>query len=279
MSTKITIALTRELGSLGTEVAGRLAQQLGLTIIDSEIVASKVAGRLGVEEETVLRYVDGTPSLLERMRINRRKLSRYTAEEILCRAQHGDVLIRGWGAAPLLQGIPQVISVRVCAPMDFRVKVIMQRLGVCDAEVVRREIERYDAMRARTMRAIFNVDREDMRLYHLVLNTDRLSIDACVKLVCEMVQNTNFRDFETAGTTIGDRLLEAKIQSAFTEQVSLAMAPLGLMVSAANGRITLAGISSSGSLRAKAEMIVRGIAGARLIDNRILSVPSRGSHF
>src|SRR5258708_15726345 len=42
-------------------------------------------------------YVDGSASILERWLINRRKLSRYTTEEILRLAQQGDLLIRGGG--------------------------------------------------------------------------------------------------------------------------------------------------------------------------------------
>src|SRR5215470_14921512 len=128
------IAMTRQLGCLGTEVANRIAGRLGLEIINSEIVANNVAERLGVEEGTVLRYVDGSASLFERLAINKRKLSRYTAEEILRIAQQGNVLIRGWGAATLLRDTPQVISVRICASMDYRVGVMMERLGSKDAE-------------------------------------------------------------------------------------------------------------------------------------------------
>src|SRR5947207_1468942 len=130
------IAMTRELGSLGTEVAAGLADRLGLTIIDSEIVANAIAERLGVGEGAVRRYVDGSASLLERWQINRRKLSRYTCEEILGLAQRGNVLIRGWGAAMLLHDMPQVISVRVCAPMGHRVRVMMERLATNNADAV-----------------------------------------------------------------------------------------------------------------------------------------------
>src|SRR5262249_28656309 len=128
------IAMTRQLGCLGTEVASGEADRLGLKIIHSEIVANNVAERLGVEEGTVLRYVDGSASLFERWVIDKRKLSRYTTEEILSIAQQGSVLIRGWGAATLLRDMPHVISVRVCASMNFRIRVMMERLRSNDAE-------------------------------------------------------------------------------------------------------------------------------------------------
>ena len=63
------IAMTREIGSRGTEVAAELASRLRLRIIDSEIVANSVAQRLGVEEVAVTRYVDGSASIFERMRL------------------------------------------------------------------------------------------------------------------------------------------------------------------------------------------------------------------
>ena len=112
--------------------------------------------------------------MLERWLINRRKLSLYTSEEILHLAQRGNVLIRGWGAATLLCDMPQLISVRVCAPMNFRVKIIMERLGTKDAEAVREQIQRYDVAHARAMRASFGVEQEDELPYHIILNTEQL---------------------------------------------------------------------------------------------------------
>ena len=145
------IAMTREIGCLGTEVATGVAKRLGLEIVRSEVAANNVARRLGVAEGAVLRYLDGSASLLERWQINRRKLFHYAAEEILGLAQHRNVLIKGWGAATLLRDVPHVISVRVCAPMDFRVRVLMERQGRKDAHAVREEIERFDAAARRSL--------------------------------------------------------------------------------------------------------------------------------
>ena len=271
------IAMTRQLGCLGTEVANGIADRLGLKIVHSEIVANNVAGRLGVGEDSVLRYVDGSASLFERWAIDKRKLSRYTTEEILSIAQQGRVLIRGWGAATLLRDMPHVISVRVCASMNFRIGVMMERLRSKDAEAVRQELERFDAAHARTLRASFNVEQEDALLYHIVLNTDRLPVDACVNAVCQLAEHPRFRDPATTRTELANKLLEAKVNSALTEEISIGIAPTGIKVSAANGRITLMGTSSSGALRKKAEKVAHRVAGVRQIDNRIVSVPSRGS--
>jgi cytidylate kinase len=273
------IAMTREIGSLGADVATGVARELGLRIIHSEIVVNQVAERLGVTESAILRYVDGSASLLERWLIDRRKLSCYTAEEILRLAQQGNVLIRGWGAATLLRDMPQVVSVRICAPIAFRVRVMMERLQVKDADTVRGEIERFDAAHARAMRSSFNVEREDALLYHTVLNTDRLPVDACVNAVCQLARDPRFQDHPTTQSVLADKLLEAKINSALSNEIGVSMAPVGVTVSAANGSVTLAGTSSNGSLRSRAERVASRIAGVVKIDNRIVSVPSRGGGF
>ena len=273
------IAMTREIGCLGTEVAAGVAKRLGLEIVRSEVAANNVALRLGVAESAVTRYLDGSASLLERWQIDRRKLFHYAAEEILGLAQRGNVLIKGWGAATLLREVPQVISVRVCAPMEFRVRVMMERLGRKDADTVREEIERFDAARTRTLRAYFNVEQEDARLYHIVLNTERLSVDACVTAVCKLAEGLRFRDTFTSRSALANKLLEAKISSALVEHISVAMAPLGVSVSVANGKVTLAGTTCDGSLRKRAEKITHAVAGVLPIDNRIISVPTRGSAF
>jgi cytidylate kinase len=256
-----------------------VAKRLGLEIVRSEVAANNVARRLGVAESAVLRYLEGSASLLERWQIDRRKLFHFAAEEILGLAQQGNVLIKGWGAATLLRDVPHVISVRVCAPMDFRVRVVMERHDRKDAGTVRDEIQRFDAARARTLRAYFNVEQEDARLYHIVLNTERLSVDACVNAICKLAEGPRFRDTFKSRSALANKLLEAKISSALAEQISVAAAPLGVSVSVANGKITLAGTTCSGSLRARAEKIAHASAGMVPIDNRIVSVPTRGSTF
>ncbi len=273
------IAMTRQLGCLGTEVANGVADRLGLNIVHSEIVTHQVAGRLGVGEETVRRYVDGSASLLERWSINTRKLSRYTTEEILRIAQKGNVLIRGWGAATLLRDMPQVISVRVCASMEFRTRVLMERLGSKDAAAARAEIERFDAAHARTLRTSFNIEQEDALLYHLVLNTDRLPVDACVDAICRLADHPRFRDKATTRTALADKLLEAKVHAALLDEIGTTMAPTGVKVSAAAGRVTLVATSSSGALRKRAETVAHRVAGVLHVDNRIVSVPSHGGGF
>jgi hypothetical protein len=86
------IAMTREIGSHGSEVAAGVAAELGLKIINSEIVVPHIAGSLGLEHSSVQRYVDGKATLFDRWQIDTRKLSQHTLDHILDLALKDNVL-------------------------------------------------------------------------------------------------------------------------------------------------------------------------------------------
>ncbi len=268
------IAMTREIGSRGTDVAAGVASELGLKIVSSEIVASNVATNLGVKESTLQRYFEGSASILERWQIDKRKLSRLTAEEFLGLAQQGNVLIRGWGVAALFRDVPQVISVRVHAPMTAREQVMMERLGAKNLASVRQEIERYDAAHIDTMRATFDVDPENALLYHIVLNSGRLSVGECVKSICELAREQRFQDDLALQTAVADKLLALRVRSTLVAQIGAEMASVS--VAAAQGRVFLDGMTSTGGLPARAERLARHVPGVREVESRIDSMPSHG---
>jgi hypothetical protein len=86
------------------------------------------------------------------------------------------------------------------------------------------------------LRAYFNVEEEDARLYHIMLNTQRPSGDACVTAVCKLAKGSGFRDTFTSRFALANKPLEAKISSAPVEHISVAMAPLGVSVTVPTAR-------------------------------------------
>jgi hypothetical protein len=108
------ITMTREIATLGKDVAAGLAERLGLEVVHHELVEHGIAERAGLRESAVHHFLEGEASLMERWRIDRKKLSRYTAQEILELAVRGNVLIRGWGATYLLRSVPHA-GLGICA--------------------------------------------------------------------------------------------------------------------------------------------------------------------
>ena len=260
------VAMTREMGSLGKDVAAGLAEQMGLTVVHHELVEHHLAEKLGVQESTVHRYLEGEASLLERWKIDKQKLSRFTAEEIIALAQKGNVIIRGWGATGVLRHIPHVLRVRVCADMGFRERVIMQRLGL-DATAARREIERSDAAHAAIVRSFFGVDWQNPLIYHLVLNTGSVPIETCVTIMRLLADRPEFQETEETRSVLADKLIESRVRAMLGDAFAT---PIDIRV--VGGKVTLTG-TTMGPI-ANVEDIVRGVPGVTEVENRVVVAPS-----
>ena len=190
------IAMTREMATLGKDVAAGLAERLGLEVVHHELVKHDITKLSGLPESEVHRFLEGEASLLERWRIDRRYISRYTAQEIFELAAKGNVLIRGWGATYLLRSVSHVLCVRICAPMEFRETVLMERLNITDRATARREIERNDEAHNGTMQRMFGIDWTDPALHAIVLNTSRIPVEDCVEYLVRVVRSPAFAETE-----------------------------------------------------------------------------------
>jgi cytidylate kinase len=266
------IAMTREMGSGGKDVAQRLAEQMGLTLILHELVEHDLADHMHVRESAVHHRLEGGATLLERWQISSKRLARYTEEEILDLAQKGNVLIRGWGACVLLRGVPHVARVRVCAPMEVRERAVMQRRGLDDRSAARREIERNDAAHKGILQAAYGADREDPLLYDLVVNTERNSIETCVKLVRDLIESPEFHETEASRAILNDKALEAHIRIKLRERFTPGTGVTGVQATANGGKVVLTGTAIHATLAADAGRIVSAIAGVKEVQNGIVVV-------
>ena len=262
------IAMTREMGSGGREVAQRLADEMGLTIVLHELVEHDLAERMHVPDSAVHHSLEGGATLRERWQIGSKRLAQYTAEEILELAQKGNVLIRGWGACVLLREVPHVVRVRVCAPMELRERSVMERHSK-DRGAARQEIERNDAAHKRTLQAAFGVHREDPLLYDLMLNTGRVSIETCVKLIRDLAESQEFQETEASRAILDDKALEARIRTRLGERFTAGTGVTGIGVTATGGEVVLKGVAIHSALAAEAGKIVGAISGVKDVRNRI----------
>ena len=266
------ITMTREMGTLGKDVALGLAETLDLRIVHHEIVEHDLAQRLGVQESTVHHYLEGAASLLERWKIDKQKLSRYTALEILEFAQQGHIIIRGWGATALLSDAPNVLHIRVCAPMAFRERVMMERLGLKDASIARREIERSDAAHSRVVQGSFGFDWENPLHYHSVLNTERVPVATCVRTVRLLADDPAFQETDATRSALKDKLIEWKIRSILAERYAAGAAISNIDVFVKDGAVILSGTVAHPELAISMAQAVREVPGIDAVESRLVGM-------
>jgi cytidylate kinase len=266
------IAMTREMATRGSEVATGVAERLGLSIIHHEIVEHEIAERVGMSEGAVHRILEGEASLLERWKLDRQRMSRCTAQEILELAARGNVVIRGWGATHILKSIPQVLCVRICAPMPFREKILMQRRGLKEAALARHAIGCSDAAHNGTIQRLFGIDWEDPRLYSIVLNTARVPVEDCVEQIVHLAESPAFAETEQSRNALKDELILARVHDAIDERFGSDSLDLGFEAHVCDGTVTLTGATTDEKLIVDAVRLLHGVVGVRRVESKISHV-------
>ncbi|MBN2006374.1 MAG: cytidylate kinase-like family protein [Anaerolineae bacterium] len=115
------------------------------------------------------------------------KLIRRVIEEY---AQIGNVIIVGRGGQVALRDFPHAFHMRVQADKTLRIQRLIERLGL-DFKDAEREINQSDKERARYLNYYYDANWDDPSLYHLIVNTGKLSVDLITHLICEAVKQSS----------------------------------------------------------------------------------------
>jgi cytidylate kinase len=260
------IAITREMGTLGKDVAVGLGAALGLPVVYHEVI-DQLADRMRLRKSHVVRLLDGKAGLFERLTADKTSMAILSADEILGVALQGKgAIIRGWGATHLLREVPHALCVRVCAPFQLRKRRMMERLNTDDAGKVSDEIQCNDEAHSAIMRRHFDLQWTDPEHYDLVLNTQRVSIDKCIDEVMELVRSPAFAETEESRQRLEDLALSARVRAALRRAPETRDTKASVMSHA--GRVTLSGDLGTDKLLAAVE-VVASVPGVRDFDYRV----------
>jgi CMP/dCMP kinase len=199
------ITISRQYGSGGDEIAARLCEVLGYRYFDKSVmaqIASEIANKEGVDFDLSednyrsMSYLDrllGTPGLYatelnkswrrdppriqqDILHLDEDQLigvTRRSIEEVYCL---DNFVILGRGGQIILKDKPAVLHVRVEAPMSARVERVCQKEHLERLDAEDRILQRDRAARS-YLKRFFGVDWEDPLLYHMVINTGKISLE------------------------------------------------------------------------------------------------------
>jgi cytidylate kinase len=188
-------------GAGGKAIGPRVAERLGVPFLDRAIPRS-VAERVGLTEDAVAASDEGPRSGIDRLLSNLARVGDATTasgrdvervhleerrmraeiEAFLAEASHFGGVVLGRGGAVVLRSVPGVLHVYLRGSKDDRIARVMELQGV-DRGTAERRVRLNDAARKEYVRLAYGVDGEDPSLYHLMVETAALGIDACVALI------------------------------------------------------------------------------------------------
>ena len=261
------VAMTREMGSLGKDVAARLSERIHKPLVNHEIIGL-LADKMRLRKSHVVRFLEGKAGIWERMTTDATSMSIYTADQTLKLIESGSVgILHGWGAAHLLRAVPHVLTVRVCAPFHTRVERMMKRLQTEDRNFVENEIRMSEEAHAAITRRHFGIEWQLPENYDLVFNTERVDVDECVAEIAALLEQPNFQETAESQRIFADLALQMRVRAALRHDERTAR--MHLAVDAIEGRVILRGVLDSGLMEEDAIDVAQQVRGVSDVESRL----------
>ncbi len=218
------ITISREFGSGGDEVASRLCEVLGYRsfgkaqitqAVESTTYPKYMAIDYSEDQHEVQSFLDrlfgrapspaqkiawaDDPSIAtrpERSDVDEAAVLSLVRRAIRTACETGNMVIVGRGGQVLLQGSPGVLHLRIEAPVEERVQRVMalikseQGNGRDDRELLKAAsdmIVNRDMASADYIKHFYNVAWDDPKLYHMMLNLGKLTIEQAVQIIVATV--------------------------------------------------------------------------------------------
>ncbi|MGH7657830.1 MAG: AAA family ATPase [Gemmatimonadales bacterium] len=194
------ITISRQFGAGGSQVARLVADALGWSVVDNELIEA-VAARAGLPAEEVAAREEKGPTFIERLaralvaspehvylartpveEIDEPRLVRITETVVQEIAGHGKVVMVGRATAAVLASAVDAIHVRIVAPREHRITEVAGRLKK-DLKSAEKLLDETDENRRRYHREYYNRDWDDAAVYHIVLNSAVLGYEGAAHLI------------------------------------------------------------------------------------------------
>ncbi len=229
-----TITISRQFGSGGDEIARMVADMLNYRMFDKWMILN-AAKESGLSDQEIIDFSEDNyrvRGFLERLfartapisitygvieepysvHLLEQELSEETALRLVQKAvqsahAQGNVVIVGRGGQVILQNEPNTLHVRIEAPLEDRILRVKQQIreqnhrGFADIQPRRQAqnlIEERDAASADYIKRFYEANWADPMLYHMVLNTGKLSLEQAAHLIVQAVKELESRSQQAA---------------------------------------------------------------------------------
>jgi len=174
------ITISRQIGSLGVEIAQILARNRQM-----ELIVREKAINEWLPEDTkpyVRRMLEESPKFYLNLSDEGVSYKEYIEQRLMDFTKERPSVVIGMGAQIVFSGNPDALNVRTVASYETRVGRVQKTYGVGETEAAS-ILKKADRKHKRFIKTVYGMDWDDPTLYDLTLNTDNLCEEECANLI------------------------------------------------------------------------------------------------
>jgi cytidylate kinase len=180
------LTISRQHGSTGKEIGMEIAKDMGYEYIAHERMIQDLKEGGNDWQKLIMEFEEHDPTIWERHDWGFKAFIAIVHSLILKYALKDNVVIIGRGANFLLENVPYALRVRFEAPLEKRIKYIVDREDI-DERTAKWFIQKMDKESCGYVKAVFRKSWDDPRSYDLVINTAAQSKGAIVKAIKDAI--------------------------------------------------------------------------------------------
>jgi cytidylate kinase len=264
------VVVSRQVGSLGDEIAAETAKRLGLKLVDqAEVHRMAKSCDSEFEKACTLYETELEPGFFERFFFSNAGHTSLFESLNLELASKGDVVIVGRGAQIVLKDVPGVFKTRIVAPREIRIRRVAEAQKVTPSEAAD-FVDRYDAQRRALIRTIYDKDLKDWDLYDMVLNTTNYTVETGSEIICKAVQlMPKQQDEKVLTKALGLLAFAKRVESKIKKRVTTSPYRSIEVKAGEGGAITLEGFVSDKRTREIVAEIASQVEGVTKVQNNL----------
>lgn len=249
-------------------VAEGVAKRLDAPCMSREILV-EAASAAGISTENLSEVLARPPSFFERVSRERDKYMIFVRSALHEQAALGTFVYHGHDGHLLLE-LPNVVRVRVVAPMEQRVEAVRKDQGLEEKDALR-HIAKIDAHRVKWTRFLYGVAWDDPLLYDVIVNLDKAGVDSAVDLVLQLARSDAFAWTDDLRNQAANQALCNRVWTELAKVPETETADL--KIEADGGVVRIHGKARTGELRTMITAAAEKVRGAREVRCEI-SIPS-----
>ncbi len=184
------ITISRQMYSLGDEIAEALSRKLGWELLTRNDLLSRFLGDVSTEHDLHM-LSESAKYYLKTSRDGGTFIDVITENLEAYLENHSAILV-GFGSQMIFAQSKDAVHLRVFAPKDVRINRAKKHYHVSRAEA-ESIVDVADRRHKRFVTAVFEADLTNPEHYHLNLNTASLSVDECVAAVMALQKERESR--------------------------------------------------------------------------------------
>lgn len=186
------LTITHQRGAFGEEIARRLSLKLGIPVFDRDAAMQRFLSDVASPYD--IRMLNESPKYFLKESSEGISFRDLLSERLAAYADTENAVMLGFSAHLLLRNHPHAIHFNITAPTHIRERHLLRDRGGKLADTQAKLLSSDNKSRRYAL-VLYGEEEQDAFLYHLTVNTGKVSVDAAVNMAAGVYQDHMAREF------------------------------------------------------------------------------------